>query len=152
MKAMDFKKIGFFVVGLVLVIAFSAFLVKKNLHDPKIFAPVMSFDSEKLEVGDVKQGPQVQGEFSFKNTGQNILVIKNVQPSCGCTGIVADEKKEYQPGEQGKIKFTFNTEGRQGKNDKTITVESNDPKNPKKTLMFSVNIITPDGSNNNSGH
>ena len=143
MQGLNFKKIGFFVAGIVLVVAFSAFLVNKNLHDPRIFAPVMSFNTDKIEMGDVPQGPQVLGEFKFKNTGQNVLVIKTIQPSCGCTGIVEDEKKLYQPDESGKIKFTFNTEGRIGKLDKTITVETNDTKNPRKTLTFSVNIIDP---------
>ena len=150
MNGLNFRKIGFFVTGIVLVIAFSAFLVNKNLHDPRIFAPVLSFNTDKIEMGDVPQGPQVLGEFNFKNTGQNVLEIKSVQPSCGCTSIVADEKKMFQPDESGKIKFTFNTEGRTGKLDKTITVESNDPKNPRKTLIFSVNLIAPTG--NNEGH
>ncbi len=143
MQGMNFKKISFFSIGIVLVLAFSAFLVNKNLHDPRIFAPVISFEQEKLDLGEVQQGPQVTGEFQFKNNGQSVLVIKNVQPSCGCTGVIKDEKKEFQPGETGKVKFTFNTEGRSGKNDKTITVESNDPVNTKKVVSFTVNIATP---------
>jgi len=142
MQGINFKKISFFSIGIILVIAFSAFLVNKNLHDPKIFAPVITFEQEKLDLGDVPQGPQVTGEFQFKNDGQSMLTIKSVQPSCGCTGVIKDEKKEFQPGETGKVKFTFNTEGRSGKNDKTITVESNDPKNSKKILAFTVNITT----------
>ena len=133
-------KISFLLLGIVLVGAFSAFLVNKNLHDPKIFGPNISFSRDKFDFGDVKQGPVLEGIFDFKNTGQNVLVIKNVKPACGCTGVVANEKKEYQPGESGTVKFTFNTEGRMGKNEKTITVETNDPKEPNKTLSFAVNI------------
>ncbi len=55
-------------------------------------------------------------------------------------GVVADEKKEFQPGETGKVKFTFNTEGRTGVNEKTINVASNDPKTPAKVLTFKCNI------------
>ncbi len=144
MKGLNFKKVSFFTVGLILVVAFSAFLVKKNLGDPRIFAPVMVFDQEKLDLGDVKQGPKVDGEFSFTNKGANVLIIKNIVPSCGCTAVALDEKREYQPGESGKIKFTFNTEGRMGKNDKTLTVETNEPKDFKRYVMFTVNIIPPD--------
>ena len=136
---MDKSKIGkiaFFVIGLILVGAFSAFLVNKNMHDPKLNPPTITFVSEKIDLGDVKQGPQVNGEFEFTNSGKSILVIKKISPACGCTGVVADEKKEYQPGETGKIKFTFNTEGRSGANEKTISVETNDPTHPVITVSF----------------
>jgi hypothetical protein len=135
-------KIAFFVIGIILVGAFSAFLVNKNMHDPRLNPPAISFASEKIDLGDVKQGPQVTGEFEFTNTGKNVLVISNVSTSCGCTGVVSDEKKEYQPGEKGKIKFTFNTEGRHGVNEKSLTVYSNDPNNPTKSVSFTCNIIT----------
>lgn len=136
-------KISFLTVGVVLVFAFSAFLVNKNLKDPKLFGPIITFSVDKFDFGDVKQGPVLEGTFEFKNTGQQVLVIKNIAPSCGCTGVVSDEKKEFQPGETGKVKFTFNTEGRTGVNSKTINVESNDPKTPSKTLTFSC-AINPD--------
>ncbi len=136
-------KILFLVIGLLMVGAFSAFLVNRNMHDPKTHPPVLTFKQEKLEFGEVPQGPQVNGEFEFTNTGQSTLTIKKIQPACGCTGVVADEKKDFQPGETGKIKFTFNTEGRSGVNEKTITIESNDLNHPVKVVAFSVNIGAP---------
>jgi len=136
-------KILFIVLGLIAVGAFSAFLVNKNVKDPKFSSPVISFTQEKISLGEVQQGPVVNGEFEFTNTGEGLLMIKKVTAACGCTGLVADEKKEFQPGETGKIKFTFNTEGRSGLNEKTVTVESNDPKTPHKTVSFTCNILVP---------
>jgi hypothetical protein len=135
-------KIIFLLTGVVLVFAFSAFLVNKNLHDPMINPAVITFTQDNIDLGDVQQGPQVTGEFEFTNTGNSVLEIKKIAPSCGCTGVVVDEKKEYQPGEVGKIKFTFNTEGRSGINEKHISVESNDLKNPSKMVTFKCNILT----------
>lgn len=135
-------KVGFLAIGLVLVLAFSAFLVNKNMHDPKTNPAVITFTQEKIDFGQVTQGPQVSGEFEFSNTGSSVLIIKKITPACGCTGVVADSKTEFQPGESGKIKFTFNTEGRSGHNEKTITVESNDLKNPSKVISFSCDITT----------
>lgn len=143
MKTGKAGKILFLIVGILMVGAFSAFLVNKNLHDPKTNPPVMTFAMEKIQFGDVPQGPQVAGEFEFTNTGKSVLIIKKIQPACGCTGLVADEKKEFQPGESGKIKFTFNTEGRSGVNEKTITIESNDMAHPTKVVSFSANILPP---------
>lgn len=136
-------KILFFIVGILTVGVFSAFLVNKNMNDPKTHPPVLTFTEEKLNLGDIPQGPQVNGEFEFTNTGRSVLIIKKITPACGCTGLVVDEKKEYQPGESGKIKFTFNTEGRSGVNEKTITIESNDIPKPIKVVSFSANIIVP---------
>jgi LPXTG-motif cell wall-anchored protein len=136
-------KIIFLIAGILMVGAFSAFLVNKNMHDPKTHPPVMTFKEEKINFGEVPQGPVVSGEFEFTNTGQSVLIIKKIQPACGCTGLIADEKKEFQPGESGKIKFTFNTEGRNGMNEKTITIESNDVAKPVKVVSFSANILVP---------
>jgi hypothetical protein len=141
MKNLNFKKIGFLSLGLLLVVVFSAFLINKNLKDPKFSGPRIEFTMDRVNLGDVKAGPQVQGEYEFKNSGKDKLIISNIQPSCGCTGVVSDEKKEYMPGESGKIKFTFNTEGRMGVNEKTITVTTNDIKNTTKVLSFTCNIV-----------
>lgn len=135
------KKVLFFTAGLALIFVFSAFLISKNLKDPRVMAPVITFAEEKHDYGDVPQGPKLEGTFEFTNTGENVLVIKNVTTSCGCTGAMVDEKKEFAPGEKGRVKFTFNTEGRSGSNTKTITVQSNDPVNPNKTLTLVCNIV-----------
>ena len=84
----------------------------------------------------MKVGPQVQGEFEFTNTGRDKLIIQDIHPSCGCTGVIAGSKKEFLPGETGQIKFTFNTEGRSGVNEKTLTITSNDVKNPVEIGSF----------------
>jgi LPXTG-motif cell wall-anchored protein len=136
-------KILFLIAGILMVGAFSAFLVNKNMHDPKTHPPVITFKEDKINLGEVPQGPQINGVFEFTNTGRSVLIIKKIQPACGCTGVIADEKKEFQPGETGTIKFTFNTEGRSGVNEKTLGIESNDIVNPVKTVAFSVNITVP---------
>jgi hypothetical protein len=134
-------KLSYMVFGLVLIGLFSAFLISKNFKDPKIFGPAITFNSDKHDFGDVLSGPQLEYYFEFTNTGQNNLIIKNVSTSCGCTGAMVDEKKEYGPGEKGKIRVTFNTQGRSGVNEKNITVESNDITNPRKILTISSNIV-----------
>jgi Protein of unknown function (DUF1573) len=141
MNTDKFKKTAFFIIGIAAVLSFSAILVNKNLKDPKLFGPEIKFDTSEQHFGDVPQGPKLEGTYEFTNTGKNVLEIQNVTTSCGCTGAIVDGKKDYQPGEQGKIKFTFNTEGRLGHNEKTITVFSNDMKHPTETLKFDCNIV-----------
>jgi hypothetical protein len=135
------KKTAFFIIGLAVIFSFSAILISKNMKDPRLFGPEIAFKVEKQSFGEVPQGPKLEGSFVFTNTGKNILEVKNVTTSCGCTGAVVDGKKEFQPGEEGAIKFTFNTEGRLGHNEKTITVYTNDMKNPTKNVSFDCDIV-----------
>jgi uncharacterized protein DUF1573 len=136
----NLKKISYFVFGLILVCVFSAFLVSKNLKNPALSGASISFVEEKHDFGDVQQGPVLEYNFEFTNMGEDKLIVKNVSTSCGCTSAIIGDKKEYMPGELGKVKVSFNTQGRTGKFEKTINVETNDSKMPLKTLTISMNV------------
>lgn len=85
----------------------------------------MSFNEETFNFGQVleKNGP-ITHVFNFINTGNEPLVIKDVQASCGCT--TPDWTREpIKPGSKGYIKATFNPSGRQGPFEKSVTVLSN---------------------------
>lgn len=60
--------------------------------------------------------------FEFTNTGDEPLIIINVQSSCGCT-VPSKPTEPIEPGKTGKIdvKYNMNT----GPIRKTITVETN---------------------------
>lgn len=67
-------------------------------------------------------------------------MIEKVPPSCGCTGATTDGKNEYSEDESGEIKITFNTQGREGHQEKHIAVMTNDTEYPKKDPKFSCDI------------
>lgn len=102
--------------------------------------PVIKFDDLSFDFGAVKQGVTLEHIFKFTNEGDGNLIITSVQPSCGCTGVIMDDKKEFNKGEEGEIKITFSTEGRQGLNTKTVIVNTNDLVNPVITLTFKCEI------------
>ena len=60
--------------------------------------------------------------FEFKNTGNEPLIITNVQSTCGCT-VPSKPKEPIMPGKTGKIDVKYNMNP--GPIRKTITVESN---------------------------
>ena len=60
--------------------------------------------------------------FEFKNTGNQPLIISNVQSTCGCT-VPSFPKEPILPGKMGKIDVKYNMSA--GPIRKTITVESN---------------------------
>lgn len=137
----NLKKIAFLIFGLLVIFVFSNFLISKNSKNPAVSGPSIAFNEERHDFGDVVQGPVLVNNFEFTNVGEDLLVIKNVSTSCGCTSAIIGDKKEYLPGESGKVKVSFNTEGRTGKFEKTITVETNDTKNPLKTLTITMNVM-----------
>jgi len=104
--------------------------------------PKIKFREESKDFGKMKQGKVLTHIFVFKNEGDEILKIKRVKTSCGCTAALLS-KKEIAPGEEGEIKLTYNTRGFQGRNTKYIDVESNDPAQPRKRLSVSAEIEVP---------
>lgn len=86
--------------------------------------------------------------FKFKNVGEQPITISSVTSSCGCT-VASPDKQIYKAGEEGVITATFIFGERGGLQEKTVTVQTNDPKEPSVTLTLRVHIpaildITPE--------
>jgi len=97
------------------------------------------FPENKHDFGDVKQGDAVSYDFSFTNKGKSELTIYKVKTSCGCT-VTEPKKMKLAPGETSSIKVTFNSAGHNGKDEKEITVYSNDPVTAEYSLKIVSNI------------
>jgi hypothetical protein len=87
-------------------------------------APVIKFEKDSYNFGKIKQGDKVSYNFKFTNTGKTPLIISNAVASCGCT-TPEWPKEPVKPGDSGVIKVTFNSAGKQGLQDKLITITSN---------------------------
>lgn len=90
--------------------------------------PRMQFKETTIDFGEVESGKVVDIIFEFENSGDSVLIIKNISTSCGCTAAKL-EKREYQPGEKGTIPVKFNTKGYNGRVTKSITIATNDKDN-----------------------
>jgi hypothetical protein len=96
-------------------------------------APVIVFDKTVYEFGTIPYASNGTFEFTFKNEGKDPLIIKDVQKSCGCTGV--DWTKEpVKKNKTGVVKVTYNTKI-VGPFQKNITVNSN-AKTPTVILTF----------------
>ncbi|SFS30086.1 DUF1573 domain-containing protein [Lutibacter maritimus] len=85
---------------------------------------IMEFDTMEYDFGTIVEGEIIDGAFKVTNKGKTDLLITAVRPSCGCT--TPDWTKDpIKPGETGEIKFSFNSNGRVGKQHKSITITSN---------------------------
>ncbi|HVO74304.1 MAG TPA: DUF1573 domain-containing protein [Ignavibacteriaceae bacterium] len=116
------------------------FLITCSLSFAQLVGPKISMQQIEYDFGTVEQGTLVKHSFIITNNGGDVLIIKHVKASCGCTA--ADpEKKELKPGESTNINVQFNTNGRSGKQRKSVYVETNDPGNEKLELKIYGTVI-----------
>lgn len=78
----------------------------------------------KFDFGNMKEGEKVQHTWVVKNTGEQPLVISNVQTSCGCT-VPSFSKEPVLPGKQGEITLEFNSAGKAGDVNKNALIIAN---------------------------
>jgi len=103
-------------------------------------APVVSYDSDSFDFGDIKPNTKNEHVFNLKNAGKKDLIIRDVKSSCGCTA-VSPTKNVVSSNESVPLKVVFDSTGKSGRQNKTITVITNDPKNPTTILRISSNIL-----------
>ena len=102
--------------------------------------PEMTFEAKTHDFGTIKEvdGP-VTHIFEFTNTGNEPLVIINVNASCGCTR-PEYSKEPIRPGKKGKIKVTYNPAGRPGEFDKEVKIRTNGNKRP---ILRITGVVVP---------
>ena len=110
--------------------------------------PVMTFDKTEHDFGTINDGDKVTYSFTFKNTGASDLIISNAVGSCGCT-VPEYPKEPLKPGESAKMKVSFNSAGKSGRQQKTVTIATNTATG-KETLTIKANITPKAGSGINS--
>jgi hypothetical protein len=96
----------------------------------------VAFDKVEHNFGNVPEGPQAITEFKIKNISNEPITVNNVQASCGCT-VPEWTKEPIAPGETGKIKAIYNTQGRPGNISKSLTVTTS---KGTKTLSLKGNV------------
>jgi hypothetical protein len=129
------------IMVLIFLLGTMSFIMPGKVHwNAAAKAPKIVFSETKHDFGKVPQGPQLTYSFKFKNKGKETLQIKDVITSCGCTGATVGNKTEYEKNEKGEISVTFNTQGREGHQEKNIIVKSNDPFSPEVVLTINCEI------------
>ncbi|GIV34412.1 MAG: hypothetical protein KatS3mg031_1947 [Chitinophagales bacterium] len=119
----------FYVLPLMMVIGICGLFAQDNPN-----APVMTFEFETYDFGEIKEGDEATVDFVFTNTGMEKLIITDVRASCGCTTPYWS-KEPVLPGEKGKITASYNTNGRPGPFNKAITINSNAKEESKRIFI-----------------
>ncbi|MCI2227841.1 DUF1573 domain-containing protein [Polaribacter sp. MSW13] len=107
---------------------FVLFLFSFTVH-----AQEFQFKNETINYGKIAKDSNGERTFIFTNIGDQPLIIKNIQSSCGCT-VPKKPENPIMPGEKGEIKVSYDTK-RVGGFSKQITIFSN-AKTPRKVVKI----------------
>jgi hypothetical protein len=94
------------------------------------------------DFGKVSAGELVKHSFIFTNTGDQVLEITAVQPSCGCT-TAGEWSRKVEPGKTGMIPLQFNSANFSGPVTKHATVSSNDKAHAQTALQIKGTVWRP---------
>lgn len=93
------------------------------LEQPSI-APVITFDEETINIGEIKRGEKRDIVYNFTNTGKTDLIIELIT-ACKCTSTDWTRGK-IAPYGRGQISVTFDSKDQaRGPLKKTIDIISN---------------------------
>lgn len=84
----------------------------------------IAFEETEYNFGDIYQDTQNEHIFKFKNNGQNPLIIKSANGSCGCT-VPEYPKEPIPPGGTGEIKVVYSPGKQENQQTKTVTIVAN---------------------------
>lgn len=106
---------------------------------PALAQPVAVFDSPRHDMGAVMWHSGQTVSFNIKNSGNEPLVIKNIETSCDCT-VPQWDKKPIEPGNSATITVGYNAETL-GHFNKQVAVYTNAAAEPK-FLTILGNVVT----------
>lgn len=106
--------------------------------------PKIQIQPEFFDFGQIKYGQVVEQTFEVKNLGSEVLEIKRVATSCGCTTAKVSSS-QINPGQQTQLLVVYDTgqmSGAHGKGqqERIIYVKSNDPENPQAEVIIKANV------------
>ena len=103
-------------------------------------AASMDFEEMAFDFGAMQEGDKVEHVFKFTNNGKAPLTISEARGSCGCT-VPQWPKEPIMPGEKGEIKVVFNSAGKEGRQQKDVTITANTIPN-QTVIKVSGKVIT----------
>ncbi len=99
---------------------------------------ICGFSQAKLEIKDAKKsfgfakkGEVVKLNYDISNTGNEPLMINNIEISCSCTTVEYD-KKPVLPTQSTTVTIIFDTKTVYDRQDRIVLVHSNDKNSPHK--------------------
>jgi hypothetical protein len=115
--------------------AFGCLLPAAALAGPKV-----SVDPHEILLGRIEEGNEFERFVEVKNVGDAVLIVEDVETTCGCTAATVDGGSELQPGQTQKVRVTFNSRNMEGSVTKRVTVVTNDPDARRTEIQLKADV------------
>ncbi len=125
---------------ILLISIFYLLLGCNSLNQPVITPQGEITNPYAWDFGRVKEGMILKHDFILKNESKNVLNIKDVNTSCGCT-VSSIDKKILLPGESTFIEVKFNTKGYSGPTQQFIYVNTDSLDNPILRFIIKAEVL-----------
>ena len=138
-------KITLFIILVVLGLAvLGYFMAIPTPEDENRTRSVIEITPDLFDFGEIEYGQVVEYIFTLKNSGDEILEIKKLATSCGCTKAEMS-KKQIVPQEIVELRVTYDTglmsgSHAKGEQERIIYIKSNDPINPQIQVRIYANV------------
>jgi hypothetical protein len=129
-----------------MTLIFGVFMIASAIAQEKSVTvtdgPQIVFEETTHDFGEITQGDKVEHTFKFENSGNQPLIISNVQVTCGCTA--SDWPRDpIAPGASSSITIKFNSAGKMGMQNKVVTILSN-AVTPRTRITIKTNVLPKD--------
>ncbi len=93
-----------------------------------------------LDLGDLRQGVEIERPVTVRNAGEGDLCIADVQTGCGCVKVRWAGSMRLKPGESGTVNVKVDTKNREGTTRKDVTLWTNDPARREARFAVLLNV------------
>lgn len=106
----------------------------------RVGGAMLYMPESRIDFGTVADYETREVKVAFFNTGDQVLEITKVQPTCGCTTTALDQKL-FAPGEGAEIELTFKPKG-SGRQTKLVKVFTNDSASPVQNISINATVTS----------
>ena len=102
----------------------------------------LSATPSSFDFGNVLPEKTLQRDIVLRNVGRAELVIRDVRPACNCT-VVGGYAKKLATGASTSLRIELTTPPGAGPLEQTVTIETNDPDQPRVEVEVKATVIAP---------
>lgn len=103
------------------------------------YLPKLVLSEHEVDLNRISANMPVSKIITLTNEGAKPLNIRKVVANCDCLTFSL-QKEDLAPGEKADLVFTFDPKGRRGIDYKTLTLFSNDPLTPTRTVIIKSRV------------
>jgi len=101
--------------------------------------PKLAISDVNVNMGSISSSQKVTKSVTLTNSGTEPVNIRKVISNCDCLQYDLP-RYDLLPGQKETLRLTLDPKGRQGLDHKTLTIFSNDPLNPTRTILVKSSV------------